>query len=811
MRGRCPDSRRYRGYGSYRLFFLAIGIFLAILPLIDAASYGERSSITVVLDDNYPPYVFRNEQGKLVGKLVDEWKLWQEKTGITVVLTGMDWADCLRAMAEGKADVIDTTFRTQQRETFLDFLPPHEPIPVAIYIYRDIAGITDLTSLRGFVVGVKAGDACVDWLNDHGIKDIRLYSSYEAIINEAVEKRLKVFCMDEPPANFLIYKKKAKDDFRYAFPLYSGEFHRAVRKGDKELFNTVQKGFAAITSQEYEQIRNKWMGRPIATPLNDRLLLLMWIGAGTVVILCMMVLVLRYMVVRRTRELTGIKNHLEATLNALPDLLFEVDISGRFYDFHSSSPELLLVPKEDFIGKTLVDCLPAEAAEAGMRGLQTALTLGRSTGEYSLEVHGNLRWFEFNVVPKKMPKGQQPHFIILSRDITDKKRALNQAMEIQRQLMQAHKLEAVGRLAGGIAHNLNNFLMPVLGYAEMGLQMVSTHEKMHAYLLEIKKAAKRAAEIVKQILAFGKRTESEPKKIDLNSVIMELKNGLFHLLGENIRIETKLASNLFFVLADKGQMEQILMNLLLNARDAMPEGGTVTIETRNEEIQSHEGSCRRVILQVSDTGCGMSMAVQERIFDPFFTTKGPEHGTGLGLFTVYGIVKQHSGEISVKSEVGKGTVFTITFPAMDSDSACNSAEAPAQLQPDKQVSEEKGLNLLVVDDDEHIVSMVSMVLSAHGHKVKTYTDPKECLRVINEERPEVDIVVTDIAMPGISGIELWRELSSVYGDIKAIFMSGFAIEERDMAVLQQKNIAFLQKPFGITDLIEAIASLMKRG
>lgn len=356
MRG--PDSRRYRRYGSYRLFFLAIGMFLAVLPLVDTSVHSERSSITVVMDDNYPPYAFRDEQGRLIGELVDEWRLWQEKTGITAVLTGMDWADCLRVMSEGKADVIDTVFQTQPRETFLDFLPGHASIPVAIYTYRDISGITDLTGLRGFVVGAKAGDACIDWLNDHGIKDIRPYSSYQTMVNEAVEKRLKVFCMDEPPANFLIHKKKAEDDFRYAFHLYTGELHRAVRKGDKELLNTVQKGFAAITPQEYEQLRNKWMGRPIATPLNDRLLLLMWIGAGTVFILCMMVLVLRYMVVRRTRELTGIKNHLEATLNALPDLLFEVDISGRFYDFHSSSPELLLVPKENFIGKTLVDCLP---------------------------------------------------------------------------------------------------------------------------------------------------------------------------------------------------------------------------------------------------------------------------------------------------------------------------------------------------------------------------------------------------------------------------------------------------------------------
>lgn len=441
-----------------------------------------------------------------------------------------------------------------------------------------------------------------------------------------------------------------------------------------------------------------------------------------------------------------------------------------------------------------------------MRGLQTTLTLGRSTGEYSLEVHGDLRWFEFNVVPKKMPEGEPPHFIILSHDITDKKRALTQVIEAQRRLMQTQKLEAVGRLAGGIAHDLNNFLMPVLGYAEMGLQMVSTHEKMHAYLLEIKKAAERAAGIVKQILAFSKRTESEPEKTDLNSVIMGLKNGLFHLLGENVQIDTKLAPNLFPVLADRGQMEQIVMNLVLNARDAMPEGGTITVETMNEEKQSNDGILRRVVLRVIDTGYGMSKAVQERIFDPFFTTKGPEHGTGLGLSTVYGIVKQHNGGITVANEPGKGTTFIVVLPAMEENTRPQLLETGSAPQETLTAATE-GLNIVVVDDDEHIVSLVSMVLSAEGHRVRGFNDPAECLRILKMERPEIHILLTDIAMPGITGIELWKALKSICPDMRVIFMSGFAIEDKDMAILQESNAMLLQKPFSITNLTNAINGL----
>lgn len=798
--------RRYRS----PLIFLTMAILLVALSLIITPGYSERTSIIVVLDNNYPPYAFLDEQGRLVGKLVDEWRLWQEKTGIKVVLTGLDWADCLRAMKEGKADVIDTAFRTSARETFMDFLPPHDSIPVAVYTHKDVTGITDVFSLQGFVVGVKAGDACIDWLNDHGIKDLQRYSSYQALINAAIEQRVRIFCMDEPPANFLIHSKKAEKDFRYAFSLYTGEFHRAVRKGDSDLFNTVQKGFSAITLEEYARIRDKWMGRPLSTSMSARMVMFMWLGGGGVFVLSIVVLVMRFLIIRRTRELTAMKNHLEATLNALPDLLFEVDISGRFYDFHSAHSELLLLPKEDFIGKTIVECLPPDVAKSGMNALQEALVKGRAVGEYALEVKDSLRWFEFTVVPKKMPLEEQPHFIILARDVTHRKRAEAQNIETQRQLFQAQKLEAVGRLAGGIAHDFNNVITAILGYADMGIRILSPDEKVYTYLQEIKKSAERAAEVTKQILAFSRKTEAKTEQIDLNAVILDLKNGLFHLLGEDIKIHMQLASNLFSVMADKNQMEQVLMNLLLNAKDAMPHGGTLTIETFNQVAQSSDGAERRVVLRISDTGCGMTKALQERIFDPFFTTKGNEQGTGIGLSIVYGIMKQHGGTIDVKSDVDKGSVFTITLPAMklNSNSSKTGLNSGEEQKGSRTTINDEGLDVVVVDDDEHIVSLVSMVLQADGHRVRSFSDPVECLRIIKSERPNIDLLITDMVMPGITGVELRNELKDIYSNIKVIFMSGY-VNGRDISIFQGSDVVLLHKPFGITTLTNAIKDLNK--
>lgn len=782
-------------------------LFCGFLAFVSLAN-NERDSITLVIDDNYPPYVFRDEQGRLVGELVDEWRLWEEKTGIKVTIIGMDWADCLKAMAEGRADVIDTAFRTQSREAFMDFLPPHKPIPVAIYARKDTSTINKIDDLHGFVVGVKKGDACVEWLQGHGIKDIALYPSYEDLIDAAVAKQVKVFCMDEPPANFLIHRKKAEDNFNYALYLYSGEFHRAVKKGDKELFEMVKRGFEAITPQEYDQIKRRWDGKSIPKPLDPRLIIAMWLGVGAVAVLLLIVVVLRYLVVRKTRELTEIKNHLEATLNALPDLLFEVDLSGRFHDLHSAiSEEFLLMPKKDFMGKTMVEVLPRDVAEAGMNGITQALKHGKAIVEYQLEIRGELRWFEFTVVPKKMIDESQPHFIFLCRDITDQKRATAQVIATQRQLLQAQKLEAIGRLAGGIAHDLNNFLMPILGYAEMGLQLLNPDEKLYLYLNEIKKGAERAANIIKQILIFSKKLDLGKEKIDINAVITELKNSLFYLLGENIQIYLRVAPNLFKIMADKGQMEQVIMNLVINARDAMPNGGKITIETLNKEEQSQDGIQRNVVIRVSDTGCGMSKALQERIFDPFFTTKGADSGTGLGLSTVYGIIKQHGGEITVESEVGHGSTFTISLPALEEDIKPQPLEISQKGQVATQSHTEEGLNIIVVDDDEHIVSLVSMILQAHGHQVVSFNDPLECLNTIRQKRPVIDILLTDIVMPGISGIELWKELKNIYPELKAILMSGYELEDNNMAILKEQHLTMLQKPFGITSLIDAITRL----
>ena len=270
-----------------------------------------RAKLRVVMDDNYPPYVFRDSDGVLSGYLMDVWKLWEDKTGVRVELVATDWGKAQQLMAGGQADVIDTMFRTPERERKLDFTPPYAEIPVPIYTHAGIGGITDLDTLHGFLVGVKAGDACVNKLEAAGIATLQSYHNYEALIQAAVAGQIRVFCLDEPAANYLLYRARIERDFRKAFTLYTGALHRAVHKGDTKTLLLLQHGFSAITPDELAVLRDKWMGESLPDPLSRTLAYYLWIAALVILLLAVLSLTLRYLVRQRTAQLKTTYDRLE--------------------------------------------------------------------------------------------------------------------------------------------------------------------------------------------------------------------------------------------------------------------------------------------------------------------------------------------------------------------------------------------------------------------------------------------------------------------------------------------------------------------
>jgi two-component system, cell cycle sensor histidine kinase and response regulator CckA len=374
-------------------------------------------------------------------------------------------------------------------------------------------------------------------------------------------------------------------------------------------------------------------------------------------------------------------------------------------------------------------------------------------------------------------------------DISERK-----MMEMQSQ--QARRMEAVGRLAGGIAHDFNNLLTIIKGYTELARQRTEGQPALRHDIERIEDASERAAALVRQLLAFSRKQVLQPKNLDLNGVVRGLEQLLRRLMGEDIRMSTLLGSGLGTIKADPSQVEQVLMNLVVNARDAMPQGGRLIVETANVELDQTYASehvsvkpGHYVMLAVSDTGIGMNAETVAHIFEPFFTTKGGTRGTGLGLATTYGIVKQSGGYIWVYSEPGQGTSFKVYLPRVDE------AAEPAEAVRLKTAAHKGSETILLVEDDEAVRDLTEMVLQSYGYNVLVAEDPEHAQRISETPGAEIRLVLTDVVMPSMSGRELVRKLALKYPHLKVLYMSGYTDNVIATGGVLEPGLAFLQKPF----------------
>jgi CheY-like chemotaxis protein len=370
-------------------------------------------------------------------------------------------------------------------------------------------------------------------------------------------------------------------------------------------------------------------------------------------------------------------------------------------------------------------------------------------------------------------------------------------------------MEAIGQLAGGIAHDFNNMLTVINGYSEMLLQSLNPDDSMRSNVEEIKQAGERAASLTRQLLAFSRKQVLDLKVLDLNAVAANLDKMLQRLIGEDIDLVPVLKPGLGRVKADQGQIEQILMNLAVNARDAMPQGGKLTIETANVELDEAYAIQHiavppgpYVLLAVSDTGCGMDKETQNRIFEPFFTTKEQGKGTGLGLSTVYGIVQQSGGYIWVYSEVGLGTTFKIYLPRVEADVTTNEPGAANT----KALSGTE--TILLVEDEREVRNLVREILGKRGYVVLEADHSDKAVRICGGYSGKIHLMVTDVVMPGMSGRELAEQVKSSRPDMKVLFVSGYT----DDAVIRHgilgTRVAFLQKPFTLDALLQKVRDVL---
>lgn len=509
----------------------------------------------------------------------------------------------------------------------------------------------------------------------------------------------------------------------------------------------------------------------------------------------------------------------ESVFKSMSDEVFVLDSFGRVVDCNPTALSFLRLPVSKIIGQHVNQLFSAQPEL-----LRYALADKETNTEILLTSPQGDCYYDLRTTSIVDATGNTAGKLLTLRDINDYKQATQQYQEkleqrveertrelrdAESKLRQSEKLEAVGQLAGGVAHDFNNLLTAILGYSDLLLEQIEQDHHWHNSLNQIKIAGNRASVLTKQLLAYSRKQILQPEVIDLGENIASLETMLRSLIGENITMDVQRAPDLYAVKADPVQMDQVIMNLVVNARDAMPRGGNILVKVENFELDSQTASKfeniaagKFVRLSVSDTGTGIDKETLPRIFEPFFTTKDVSQGTGLGLSTVFGIVNQSGGEIEVDSVEGKGTTFRIYLPRSED---CNLIVEDSSPVAKDTISHE---TILLVEDEEIIRTLFQQALEDQGYHVLTANNGLEALSLAGEYQETIDLIITDVIMPKMGGYELMQEISKSRPDLAVLFISGYSDVMVSNQGLIDKDHHFLQKPFDISELEEKIRSIL---
>ena len=512
----------------------------------------------------------------------------------------------------------------------------------------------------------------------------------------------------------------------------------------------------------------------------------------------------QFQIVRMRKRLIEREELFRLISENAADMIAVVDVDGKRLYNSPAYEKFLGYTTEELRRTSPYDQIHEDDKQKVLEAAKEAKETGSGRRvEYRIR-HKNGQWriLESTASAVRDSRGEVEKLVIVNREITERK-------QLEQQLFLSQKLEAVGRLSGGIAHDFNNLLGVIIGYSQVLQQTVGANNELREPIDEILKAGERAASLTRQLLAFSRKQVLEPKVLNLNAVVSEVEKMLRRLIGENIELKIDLDRSLGSVKADRSQVEQVILNLAVNSRDAMPDGGTLTIQTYNALLS--EKDCERyryvipgkyTLLAVSDTGCGMDEETQSHIFEPFFTTKESGKGTGLGLATVYGIIKQSGGFIWVESSLNKGATFRIYLPQVE--------EAPEAIQkvdgaPAHILTTH---TILLVEDEQSLRKLTQKILTDVGYTVFEAKDASQAMEVASGMKTDIDLLLTDMIMPGLSGRALAEKLSPTRPRMKVLFMSGYTDGEIAPHGVLDPKMTILRKPFKWEELTKTVKQVL---
>jgi two-component system NtrC family sensor kinase len=499
---------------------------------------------------------------------------------------------------------------------------------------------------------------------------------------------------------------------------------------------------------------------------------------------------------------------LAQAIEESPIYIILTDLQGNIEYVNPKFTQVTGYSEEEVIGKNPRLLKSEEMSPEVYEDLWHKITQGNVwQGELcNKKKNGELYWEYGTISPVRNARGVITNFMAIKEDVSERRK-------LEDQLRQSQKLEGIGQLAGGVAHDFNNILTAIIGYAHLALLKMSDDDPLRHYLHQILESSEKATVLTQSLLAFSRKQTVHLTSIDLNKLIRDFQKFLQRILQEDIELRTMCIDSALPVMVDRGQIEQILMNLVTNARDAMPKGGSLTIETGllewDEEFVKFHGygePGKYAIISATDTGIGMDEKTSEKIFEPFFTTKEQGKGTGLGLAMVYGIVKKHNGHINVYSELGKGTTFKIFLPL--SGAIAGDEEKPKQ--PAAALIKGGTETILVAEDNEEIRILISAILTNYGYNIIIAADGEEAILKFAKNKNKIDLAIIDGIMPKKSGKEVFKEIKIIKSKIKAIILSGYTEDMLNFSEIADENVVFIQKPVLPSDILKKVREILDR-